>query len=92
MGQAVRMKTDRTCLSSSLWAPGAAHRRARLTKRRWGELSDGGAGLTPAKGGKEGERTGGKGLREAGESLTYTHEEASKGCLTWESPLMQHPG
>lgn len=38
MGQAVRMKTDRTCLSSSLWAPGAAHRRARLTKRRWGEL------------------------------------------------------
>lgn len=39
----------------------------------------------PEEGRKE--RGPSKGFREAGESLPYTHEEASKGCLTQESPL-----
>ena len=44
----------------------------------------------PREGRKE-RGLGGKGLREAGESLAYTHGEASKGCLMWESPIKQHP-
>ena len=52
--------------------------------------TEGWAWPLPREGRKE-RGPGGKSVREAGESLTYTHGEASKGCLTWESPLRQHP-
>ena len=74
------------------------------SRRRQGELSDGGAGLTPAKGRKEGKRTGRQGPpRSWGKSRLHPwgsqqrlsdvgipHKAAP--CLTTSSPKGAQPG